>query len=767
MIDPSPPLMLAVESVAFDASGPVGWALSTLLGRVQFVLYLFVAIGLVLSTIHLATMFATRWGDRRVSGKSLGFSGGLHVLLLLAIAPTFVRQSSAYPVPPQPMQEIVRVTTTAPIEGNLGAGKEGVTGAAPWDRLPEYDRKLERLEQEIAATPQEVVPVDRPELDRGPQPLANTEAALPAPVSDAEPQLAKADVWPKAGPQAMPLELDTLQPEARPEMPAPSRQRTRSQEGLPNSDAAVPQPTPRVTTRRSRRRAPDPARFDLPDLTQPAKTDDAVIAEATPSDRETDGLGPAPNQLAAELATESSRQGPQDRQSMQPRPSRSRQSATVGEQPDGLADAAPLASARPVPARRRRRSVPMARLPETNEKPLEQPDLAAGGFAPSRQRTTSGLPNPYRNRAIDDRLETAQKFGGSASTEAAVERALKFLADAQSSDGRWDASDYGAGTAEVSEDSNIRNNTGREADSGVTGLCLLAYLGAGNTTRSGPYKQTVRDAISFLMSEQREDGYLGGLGTQTGDEQIAGAYCHAIATFALAETMAIESDQASGQTSDQTSDAKLRGTVERALQYTYRAQLSDGGWRYIPRQKYGGDMSIFGWHLMSLKSAGYAGVDIPDDVTEQTIGFLQDRSIGPNRGLAAYRRGERPTPSMTAEALFCRQMLGLPRDHPSSREGVSFVLQATPTPTAENFYYWYYGTLAMYQYGGDPWQEWNGRLQAILTREQNGDGSWTPGPSEPWGRYGGDLYSTALATLCLEVYYRYLPLYRQGGDLAP
>jgi hypothetical protein len=36
-------------------------------------------------------------------------------------------------------------------------------------------------------------------------------------------------------------------------------------------------------------------------------------------------------------------------------------------------------------------------------------------------------------------------------------------------------------------------------------------------------------------------------------------------------------------------------------------------------------------------------------------------------------------------------------------------------------------------------------------------GSWDP--TTVWGGYGGRVYSTAMAALCLEVYYRYLPLY--------
>ena len=37
-------------------------------------------------------------------------------------------------------------------------------------------------------------------------------------------------------------------------------------------------------------------------------------------------------------------------------------------------------------------------------------------------------------------------------------------------------------------------------------------------------------------------------------------------------------------------------------------------------------------------------------------------------------------------------------------------------------------------------------------------GSWPPAASE-WGNRGGRIYSTTLATLTLEVYYRYLPMY--------
>jgi hypothetical protein len=65
---------------------------------------------------------------------------------------------------------------------------------------------------------------------------------------------------------------------------------------------------------------------------------------------------------------------------------------------------------------------------------------------------------------------------------------------------------------------------------------------------------------------------------------------------------------------------------------------------------------------------------------------------------------------------------------------------------------------------GDHWDQWNAALKETLigaqVSEGENSGSWDP--DRTWGRHGGRIYSTALAALCLEVYYRYLPLYASG-----
>ena len=120
---------------------------------------------------------------------------------------------------------------------------------------------------------------------------------------------------------------------------------------------------------------------------------------------------------------------------------------------------------------------------------------------------------------------------------------------------------------------------------------------------------------------------------------------------------------------------------------------------------------------------------------------------------------------MTAEALVCRQFLGIVDSPQTLSEASSFVLQEMPGAGRTNHYYWYYATLGMYQLQGEPWRRWNEALQKNLLATQRHDGalagSWDPDPV--WGGCGGRAYSTALATLCLEVYYRFLPLYVEAA----
>ncbi len=359
-----------------------------------------------------------------------------------------------------------------------------------------------------------------------------------------------------------------------------------------------------------------------------------------------------------------------------------------------------------------------------------------------RRRLGDGQPLPeiYSLRDPKDRLDVARKHGGSVITERAVKAAFGWLVTNQQSDGSWSAARTGAGR-ETKTFGHDREGAGRDANTGVTALATLSLLAGGHSHFDGSYKQNVQRALEYLISQQSNDGNLAG-----NAKLFARMYCHSMSLLALSEAMAMTGDQ------------RLMPAVQRGVDYCVKAQnRSDGGWRYQPGD--GGDMSQFGWVVMALRSAKLGGAHVPARTFQQMRHFLKRCSSGVGGSLAAYRPGQGASTSMTAEALFCRYLLD---DVPASdglRTASRRISQESPSPNQVNLYYWYYGTLAMRHVGGDAWDQWNARLKATLVSLQETSGreagSWEP--TGVWGGYGGRVYSTAMAALNLEVYYRYLP----------
>ena len=199
-----------------------------------------------------------------------------------------------------------------------------------------------------------------------------------------------------------------------------------------------------------------------------------------------------------------------------------------------------------------------------------------------------------------------------------------------------------------------------------------------------------------------------------------------------------------------------------AIAFSVAAQdRVSGGWRY--KAGMSGDTSQLGWQLMALKSAHMAGIPMSEHTRQGIIRYLRSVSSGEHGGRASYRPGEQVTRTMSAEALVCWQFLGLPREDPASTEAGDLILGELPGEGQYNLYYWYYATLAMHNLGDTYWERWNAALRRTLVGRQLKEGpdagSWEG--DDLWGCHGGRIYTTAMATLTLEVYYRFLPIY--GG----
>ncbi len=379
--------------------------------------------------------------------------------------------------------------------------------------------------------------------------------------------------------------------------------------------------------------------------------------------------------------------------------------------------------------------------------PTPEPKQGApdGEVASATGARRQQIPTAYANR-FADRDALVAGGGGNPTTERAVRAALAWLAASQEADGHWDPKRFGAGQERYVLGEN-RGGAGARADTGITALALLAFLGAGHTHRDGPYADNVARGLDFLRRSQGPNGNLGG-----NAELFAHMYCHSMATFAVSEAAAL------------TADEKLLPVVRKAIAYTLAVQHpTDGGWRYRPGDT--GDTSQLGWQLMALKSAELAGVEVPAATWTRVERFLRSVERGAAGGLAAYRPEGPPTRAMTAESLFCRQLITRRRDGGLAPAAIDearrSLLDEPPGGHMINFYYWYYATIALHRVRdltpayADAWEQWNDELTTTLVGSQSNDGSWPAACM--WGGYGGRVYTTALATMCLEVYYRYAP----------
>ncbi len=366
-------------------------------------------------------------------------------------------------------------------------------------------------------------------------------------------------------------------------------------------------------------------------------------------------------------------------------------------------------------------------------------------MVPQSSASPAQVPQDFANRRGPARLAAVYNNGGDERTEAAVAAALVYLAGMQEPDGRWSAARHGAGREEQVF-GHTRNGAGRNADTGVTGLALLAMLGRGVTLQDPQYGNCLSRGLNYLRSIQRPDGSLAG-----GADTYAAMYSHGIASLAMVEAYAM------------TRDPALRQVAQAALAYTIRSQHpTTGGWRYFPGDT--GDLSQFGWQAMALQTGIWAGLPVPESVTQKMTVFLRTVRSGNYGGLATYRPGERPSASMTAEGLATRLLLGLPVSDAEAREAETLLLAERPGVGRDNLYYWYYASLALHQRGSSAWDQWNQAMKSRVLATQQTDGSW---PTDSlWGGYGGSIYTTSVATLCLEVYYRHLAIHRGGTAVA-
>lgn len=332
------------------------------------------------------------------------------------------------------------------------------------------------------------------------------------------------------------------------------------------------------------------------------------------------------------------------------------------------------------------------------------------------------------------RPELLAKYGGDASTERAVSQGLKWLEHSQESDGSWNPEKYGG----------VKDYT-----VGLTALSLLTYLNDGSNSKSGSHQKVIAAGIKYLLANQQANGLFGP--SYLGGKPINYMYNHGIAALSVLENYCA------------TQDKEDESSVRKAVYFILASQNPEGGWGY---QSHNGvnDTSVTVWQITALRVARALEIKGVAESIKKASHWLA--SVTNEAGQVGYRKiNNYPNGhnALTAAGMFAQLFIGWDKEDALIEKQAKLLTNTLPKmhPTGEeldnDFYYWYFGTLAMKEVGGESWKTWNKHLKETLVKAQIPNskvgGSWEP--VDRWSTHGGRLYTTSMAILTLQVYYRY------------
>ena len=343
------------------------------------------------------------------------------------------------------------------------------------------------------------------------------------------------------------------------------------------------------------------------------------------------------------------------------------------------------------------------------------------------------VPETMRKRcSAEDRLQRLAQNGGTPACEESVVKALRWLKSTQASDGSWGAQNKPA----------------------MTGLALLAYFGHCETPNSAEFGESCLKGMVYLIN----------LGAKNGGKMAsnftANSWCyeHAIATYALGEAATFCKEL-------KLNVPSLMETTEMAGQYIIDNQNKNGGWAYL-YSKEGGhtDVSVAGWQIQALKACSHTDIRFKGITACISKGLDYLNGCQADNGGYGYAgkspAGKNTYFTLTGVGMLCNQMWGKGA-RTEVRKAAKYVLENTKfdyNTKESDLYVHYYESQAMMQRGGEDWKNYNNLFRDQILHNQDADGSWKqPGIGAEFAGDGqGKTYRTCLATLMLEVYYRFL-----------
>ena len=336
-----------------------------------------------------------------------------------------------------------------------------------------------------------------------------------------------------------------------------------------------------------------------------------------------------------------------------------------------------------------------------------------------------------------------------ANTEAMIEKGLEWLKKNQNSDGSW----AGQGNAYPTV---------------MTGMAGLALMMEGSTAREGKYSEPISKAIEWYLKRSQSNGLLGTPSNPT--ESSRYIYGHGFGMLFLA--------CAYGEEEDPTTRKKLETLLQKAVEFSGKAQTKHGGWGYVSSADGGGfdEGSTTITQLQGLRAARNAGIKVPKEIIDKSTKYLRDCTTsaggvvynysGPNPAAG----GERPP--ITAAACACAFSSGNYNEK-YAKMWIQYCKKAIWSNLRgggghDEYQAYYFGQVCFVlgddRYGDlfpdekkDGWITWS-KFKEIMwpyyASSQTSDGSWN-------GGYTGAPFATSIALTLLQLEKGTLPFYHR------
>ncbi|MBU6275685.1 MAG: terpene cyclase/mutase family protein [Planctomycetes bacterium] len=317
----------------------------------------------------------------------------------------------------------------------------------------------------------------------------------------------------------------------------------------------------------------------------------------------------------------------------------------------------------------------------------------------------------------------------SSKVDRVVTRALDWLVAKQSRRGSWAA------------------NEGRYPTA-MTALAGTAMLMEGSTSTQGRYAEPIRNAVDYLVSRSRTNGLIGDPKT---DDRYT--YGHGFSMLFLSQVL--------GEEEDERRREELVRVLEKAVEFSGRAQTPDGGWGYVSAKDGNnfdeGSTTIT--QVQGLRGCRNAGIPVPREIIEKAIGYIHKCTMA-DGGVQYSSKGGGGRPAISAAAIACLFNAGEEDDTHVPRM-LDYAEKHLGNIANNGFGHWHYAHFyyaqVMYREGGQKWEGYRDQIVKRIIGEAQED---RDGLHWPQG-FIGPVYTTASNLTILQLDKGTLPIYQR------